>query len=153
MTNTDSKISNADRLDFQEFSKMVTSHSASGHNLFDNVADMAKKNQLTSEQVDLFTKAMMARIFRTIPNIAGLVQSSLLVGDNDTAKTAMQNLVEEMGEGGKSHQQLGEDAFNALREAYKLPSITMKQAHDEIPLPESYSQEQIWVSCYSHLTL
>lgn len=102
------------------------------------------------EQVDMFTRAMMARIFRTMPNIAGLVTSSLLAGDNETAKTAMQNLEEEMGGTGKTHQQLAEDAFNVLREAYSLPRISMKQAHDDIPLPESYTQEQIWVSGYKN---
>ncbi len=150
MVNANDNISHANKLDFQKFSDMVTSHPACNHNLFSNVTKMAAADKLSGEQMDLFTKAMMARIFRTIPNIAEVIQSSLLSGDNATAKTAMQNLVEEMGGGGKTHQQLGEEAFNALRAAYSLPPVTMKHAHDEIPLPESYSQEQVWVNCYKN---
>lgn len=144
----DNQISHTNRIDFQNLAEMVTGHPACRHGMFHLVQEKAKHNSLTQEQVDVFTRSMMARIFRTIPNIAGLVQSSMLNGDSDTAKTAMQNLKEEMGDAGKTHSQLAEDAFNALREAHSLPRLTMKQAHDTVPLPESYTQEQLWVSGY-----
>jgi len=146
MTNEEN-ITHAEKIEFGRFKEMVEKHPACGHEMFVKLAEKARKDGLNSEQIDVFSKAMMARIYRTIPNIAGLVQTALLEGDDALAATAMQNLTEEMS-GKKSHKQLAEEAFNALRASYGLPEITLKQAHDAVPLPESYAQETIWERGY-----
>lgn len=141
-------INATDRLAFQAFSAQVGAHPACGHKLFSVMAEQAAKGTLNAGQVDIFTRAMMARIYRTMPNIAGLVQTALLNGDGETAHTAMHNLEEEMNMGGQTHQQMAQEAFNVLRKGYGLAPLTMKEAHDAVPLPDSYTQEQLWVSGY-----
>ncbi len=140
-------ISQRDRLEFQALSQRVMAHPACHHGMFRQLALAAKRGSLTPAQIDQFTRAMMARIYRTIPNIAGLVQAGLLQNDCELARTAMQNLTEEMGDS-LTHQELAESAFNALRQAYDLPAITIAEAHAALSLPDSYAQEQVWLAGY-----
>lgn len=118
------------------------------HRLFEAMQEKAEKKQLSAEQIDLFTRAMMARIFYTMPHITGLLQRAMLDGDTDLTRTAIQNLSEEFGSDGKTHPQLAEEAFNALRQAFELKRLTLKDAYDDLPLSESYTQASVWRAGY-----
>lgn len=128
---------------------MVETHPACHHPLFSYVREHAAG--LNSAQVDVFSRAMMARIYPTVPHIAELLAHAVRKGDHETARTAAQNIEEELGLGdpsGLTHPQMAEIAFNALREAFSLPPLTLKEAYENRILPESFAHAAMFDAGY-----
>ncbi len=133
------QTSSLPNLSFDNFKAEVVKHEACQHKLFSYVAEEAKETGLTPAQFDVFRQGMLSRISPTITSITQLANAAASGHDDQVFITAVQNLIEEGGfevqDGkivpGKTHRNLGEQAFNSLaKHAFNLEPVTMKESEE-----------------------
>ena len=133
--------------DFQDLSNRIAQHTASHHQLFAFMANIIRAKSLTTAQADMFSRCMLARLGTTMPNIAYVLKAVIRDRKFAYARTALQNLTDEMG-GTETHAEMAERAFNAFRKAYALPPITIADILKMPILPDVYVQQIVWRDAY-----
>ncbi|MBP9838361.1 MAG: hypothetical protein KBC84_06570 [Proteobacteria bacterium] len=107
----------------------ILEHPATNHSAFKLIVNLAQTSLLHAHHFNIFRTFIFSRVFLTIPSICESIKQNILRGELKAAKTAFQNLVEEMSfsKNGKdfTHVELMQNSFNFIGERiFNLPCVT-----------------------------
>ncbi len=148
----------AEKFDYY-FVNKIRPHPACKHGLFDYMFEIAKAGKLNAKQVDIFTRAMLARVFYTVPSICELAKQAAETGNYEALRTAVLNLREETADGDTKnmHPVLMERCFNEFRALFDLAPVKIIDCYNAPKFPEFityiytvaglYKDHSILVSC------